>query len=229
LYEADKLARCILRNRDLIGRDYPFAVTINFKAQLWPDEIKALWTKVCRKLKSLGLVALWVREPSRSNRCHYHLIVKSDLSKEVVRQIIHEAMPDPSVTPCYVYVAQVRNQYLFVRYLTKAKTAGNSNSKVTADKYRCRRLLFQIGLDLRKVGTIGRFWLKPKKQIWEDIIGQERRIGVGLGQPGIKGLALHVYEFLGRTLSLRRIERSMGYSATEPQIQAWADSVALVA
>ena len=229
LYEASKLARCLLRNRDLMGRDYPLAITINIEVELRPEEIKAIWTKVSRKLGALGLVALWVREPSRSNRCHYHLIVKSDLSVEVVKQIIGEAMPDRSVIPWHIYVDRVRSQYHYARYVGKAKTPGYLAGNMVADKYRCRRLLFRSGLDLRKVGTIGTFWELPKKQIWDDIIQLERRIGEGLNQPGIKELALHVYELLDATVPLSRIERSFGYSAFTPQTREWAASVASVA
>src|SRR5262245_11009164 len=70
LYEANKLARCIIRNRC----HYPWEMSINIEAELTIDEHKKLWAKACRVLKKRGMIALWIREPSATNRIHYHLI-----------------------------------------------------------------------------------------------------------------------------------------------------------
>lgn len=224
--EADKLSRCILRNRDLMGRDYPWAVSINVEVELWPKDIKAVWTKACRKLKARGVVALWVREPSTSSHCNYHLIVKSEMTEEALEQAIEEAMPDRDVIPWHKQVRRVRSQYHYARYITKAKTRGYLHGREVMDKYRDRRLLFQPGLDLRKVGTIGQFWEKSKKLLWQDIRDHEQRVGEGLEQPKIRLLARHVFDLIDGYYPLQRVERSFGYFATEPDVQEWADRVA---
>lgn len=225
LNEADKLSRCLLLNRKYMKQDYTWAVSLNVEAELWPQDIKAIWTKACRKLKARSVTALWVREPSPSNHCNYHLAVKNDISKAELEEAIEEAMPDRTDIPWHKHIRRVQRQYHFARYITKAKTKGIVNGKPVSDKYRAKRLLFQTNLDLKKHGTIGKFWEKPKKQLWQDIRDTEQRITDGLEQPKFRLLARHVYEMIGGYFPLKHVERSIGFHASEPSTQAWAERV----
>lgn len=81
-------SRCILRNGVLMNRPYTWELTINVEVELKPKEITDLWTKVCRKLKKYGVVALWVREPGPSNHCNYHLIVSTNQTKVDLEQSV---------------------------------------------------------------------------------------------------------------------------------------------
>jgi len=40
--------------------DYTWEVTVNFEQELSPDDIRDHWTKIARKLRERGIVALWV-------------------------------------------------------------------------------------------------------------------------------------------------------------------------
>jgi len=223
LNEADKLSRCILNNHALMGRGYTWEVTINVEVELPPEQIKSVCDKVCRKLRERGVVALWVREPSRTNRCNYHLIVKNEIPQAELARAIEESMPDRSELAYHKHIRPIVSQFHYARYITKAKTRGYINNREVADKYKRKRLLFRPHLKLRKYGTIGDFWEKPKKEIWQDIIEIEKRIAEGLAKPNIKKLAHHVHEMFGQCVPLSTVERSYGYMADEPNIRDWAD------
>jgi hypothetical protein len=220
-HEADKLSRCILRNRKLMGRNYTWAVAINIEKELSPADITSVWTKVCRKLREKGIVALWVREPSRSNRCNYHLVVKNDITRVALGDAFEKSMPDRSELPYHKHIRPIDSQYHYARYITKAKTRGYVRGRQVADKYGNKRLLFQPRLNLRKYDRIGDFWVKPKSRLWQDIIDIEKQIAEGLEKPNIKRLAKYVYEMLGEYVPLHKIERSYGYSADTPAIKDW--------
>ncbi len=223
IHEADQLSRCLWINRRLMKRNYPWAVTINIRKVLSPHDIKEVWKKACRKLREKGIVAFWVREPSRKNHCNYHLIVKSQASQTALENAIDESMPDRATLPYHKQVKPVISQWHWNRYITKAKTIGYIKGKKVRDKYRRKRLMFVPHLGLRKCGTIGDFWEKPKKEIWQDVIDTEKRIAEGLEKPNIRKLVKHVYEWLGGYVPIKRIERSFGYWADSPNIRGWAD------
>lgn len=223
IHEASKLSQCIVKNRRLMRRNYTWAVSINVEKELSPHDIKEVWKKVCRKLKARGVVALWVREPSKDNRCNYHLLVKSQTTDAALSTAIEESMPSRSELPWHKQVKPVKSQWYWPRYICKAKTTAYKSGRRIADKYGKKRLLFTPHLGLRKCGTIGDFWEKPKKVIWQDIIDREKRIAEGLEKPNIRKLVKHVYEWLGGYVPIKRIERSFGYWADSPNIRGWAD------
>jgi len=218
LYEADKLSRCILRNREYMGCDYTLEASINIHAELPPHLIKQTWDKAKGRMKEHGVTALWIREPSLSNHCNYHLLVKSNHSEEEFKQIIEASMPPRSPrsnVPFHKHVSPIDSQYHYSRYITKAKTAGVVNGKEIKDKYRNKRLMFAPRLGLKKYGTIGPFWEKPKKVLWDEIIEIERRVAEGKEKPGVKEKARQMYELLGGCVPLDQIERNYGYYAED--------------
>lgn len=217
--EAQKLSRCILENRKLMGRDYPWDVSINIEVELLPSEIKTLWSKVCRKMRQQGIEALWVREPSKSNHCNYHLIVKNEMPKTKLAAIIETAMPSRDEFPWHKHIDRIRSQFHYPRYITKARTKGVVNGKVVWDKYRDKRLLFKPKLGLQKAGTIGKFWEMPKEAIWQAVKDKEQRIADGLDMPNIRRYAKHVHDLLGGTVPIKKIQRSYGNAAHHLRFQ----------
>jgi hypothetical protein len=223
--EAKRLTLCILSNRDLMGRPYTSAVHINVSEELSPEQHADLWATACRKLRRKGVVALWVREPNKANRVHYHLLVKNAISKKALEQAIEEAMPDRKQVKWRKRVEAIKNEWYYAHYISKAKVAGHVKGKRVDDLYSKKRLLFKANLDMKKYGTIGDFWErgKTKKTLWQQIKDRERRIGEGLEDWSIRRLAKHVHDMLDGDVPLREIERSFGYWHDEPAVREWAD------
>ena len=221
--EANELSQCILRNRRLMRRGYAWFVTINIEAVLTPEEITALWTKAKRKLEARGVIAIWVREPSRSNHCNYHLIVREGMTKAQLEQVIEDSLPPRREIAYHKQVERVKDQFSLPYYITKGKMRGTVDGHVVPDGYADKRLLFKPNLGLRKYGTIGPFWVKPRKQLWEEIKALEKKIAEGLGQAGMPSLVRHFHEMFGETVPLRKIERSLGAHADSKSVQDWLD------
>lgn len=186
---------------------YTWSATINVEATLTPIEITEIWKKVCRKLNAAGVVALWVREPSRSNHCNYHLLVKSEQSQREVIKAIEHAMPDRGKIRWHKQVQPVKNQFQFIRYIAKARTQGFVNGKFVLDRHADKRLLFKPNLGLRKVGTIGKFWAESRAKIWADICAREKRIAEKRANPELRLLARRLHDLVGQDISLKKIER----------------------
>jgi len=228
IHEAKKWAMCVLRNRRLVKRPYTWAVHINLNGQVPPDQIAPMWEKTCRKLNGRGIVCLWVREPNRLNKLHYHIIVKSQISKADLKKAIEEAMPSRKGVKWRKRIEPIINEWRLCHYVFKAKVKGrNKKGVMVNDLYRDKRLLFKANMPFKKVGTIGDFWEggKNKTKIWEEIRAIEKQIAEGLNKPNMPMLVNHVYELIGNTLTLKHIERSLGYYADEPSVQQWIDKL----
>jgi hypothetical protein len=221
LYEANKLSRCLWENRRLMDHDYSWEVTVNIEAILTPKQITETWTKVCRKFRKHGVVAFWVREPSLSNHCSYHLIIKNNISREELVAAIEDSMPSRAKLPYHKHIERIKSQWHYVRYITKAKTAGFVDGRQVQDKYQSKRLLFASKLGLCKQGRIGDFWEKPPSEIWQGICDKEARIAKGLEQNGIRDLVNHVHSWMPG-VSERMIERQLGYHAESEAVKRWA-------
>ncbi len=227
LNEAKKLTACLLHNRKLARQPYTWFITIYVDVEMTPKAANDWWKKAARNLQRNGVVALWVREPTRSNKVHYHLILRSWRSKQDITRIIEESLPSRKLGRWHKNIKPVeKSDWRLLHYISKAKTAGETKSgKYVKDLYRRKRLLFKPGLGIRKHGTIGAFWVKGKEAIWNDIKAKEKRIAEGLEQPNVKRLAQHAYEFVGGAVSLRKIERSFGYYWDSPSTQNWIEQV----
>lgn len=225
LNEAKRLTSCILSNQRLMGRRYSWAVHINISDELSPDRHTRLWATACLKLRRRGATALWVREPNKANRVHYHLIIKSTISKKALEQAIEESMPDRNLVRWRKRVEPIKNHWHLAHYITKAKVGKTIDGKVVQDVYGKKRLLFKANLNMKKYGIIGQFW-EPgvsKKKLWQQVIDRERRISEGLEDVRIQRLARHVHWMLDGYWSLKHIERSFGYWHDEPVVQEWAN------
>ena len=163
--EANQWAMCVLRNRKLMKRPYSWVVHLNLNEELPPKTIKDMWPKVCRKLKGRGIVALWVREPNSLNKCHYHILIKSMISKTALMRAIEESMPSRQVVKWRKRVEPIKKEWRLCHYIFKAKISGhNKKGNFVKDLYRSKRLLFLAKLKFKKVGTIGAFWGAGQKQ-----------------------------------------------------------------
>lgn len=223
--EAKKLTMLILRNRESMGRPYTWHVTINVEKVQAPKRITALWSKACAGLRRRGVVALWVREPTKSGKVHYHVIVKSQIRRPALERAIKESMPPRAETGWHKRIQPVMSDWQLAHYVTKAKLPGWVGGKRVDDYYARKRLLFRPKLGLVKSHTVGAFWEKPKASLWREIVDREKRIGEGLDRPGVQALVDHVYDLLGGTVDRRRIERSFGYHSTSDGVRGWAERV----
>jgi hypothetical protein len=229
LAEARQLARTLIDNRRLMGRSYSWHLTINVEVVQTATQITDLWVKACRNMRLKGLVALWVREPTCSGKVHYHLVVKSRIGQRALRGIIRDSMPDLGVKApsgrrrlgWHMKLQPVTDDWQLVHYVSKAKIAGCVKGVKVDDYYKNKRLLFSSNLKLKKYGTIGDFWERPKAALWQDVKDKEARIADGLKNPDVRRLARHVHDLLGGYVPLKDIERNYGYNADDPMIRDW--------
>lgn len=227
LNEAKKLTTCLFRNRKLAREPYTWFVTIYVDVVMQPKAVNDWWKKAARNLQRKGIVAIWVREPTSTNKVHYHMLLRSRHTQSQLTTIIEESLPSRKLGRWHKNIEPVEGgDWRLLHYITKAKTAGETKSgKFVTDLYRRKRLLFKPGLGIRKHGTIGAFWVKSKEAIWSDVKAKEQRIAEGLAQANVKRLAEYAYEFVGGYVPLRQIERNFGYYSDSPGIQNWIEQV----
>lgn len=227
--EAGKLRTLILLNRKLAGEPYTWHVTINFEQRLSPDEIKAQWDKVCLSLRRSGIIALWVREPTRSDKVHYHLILRNRIDRKALEKVIKAAMPQKlpgqKRAGWHKSIRPVKDDWQLANYVVKAKIGGYVKKRWVDDYYANKRLLFVTGLPFNKVGEVGGFWVKPKSKMWDSIKAVEERIDAGLKEPNIVRLVYHAHDLIDGYFPLGDIERSFGYASDSPAIQQWIEQL----
>jgi tetrahydromethanopterin S-methyltransferase subunit F len=225
--EARKLKTLILRNRRLMGEPYTWHVTINVETVQTPEQIADLWEKAKRSLRDSGIVAVWIREPTKSNKVHYHLILRNKISRKELEKVIKAAMPQKQPgqkrAGWHKSIKPVTDDWQLAHYVTKAKISGYVKGQWVPDYYMLKRLLFVTGLPFHKVGEIGKFWVKSKTKMWEDVKAVEKKIGEGLDKPNVKRLAAYVHDLIGGFIPLKDIERSFGLDADGPVVQQWIE------
>ncbi|MBL4886288.1 MAG: hypothetical protein JKY95_17380 [Planctomycetaceae bacterium] len=127
--------------------------------------------------------------------------------------------------PWHKHIDKINSTYYhYVRYIFKAKVKGFWKGKPVEDKWKHKRLLFKKNLSFKKVGTIGKFWMKPKKVLWQQVKDVEKRIGEGLEQAGMEELVVHVAELTGEPI--KDVERTLGYYSDESTIKEWIETIA---
>jgi hypothetical protein len=194
---------------------YPLEAVIKFAGEMDVNEHEEVWTKYVRNMRRRGIVGMWVREPSRSNRIHYHMILAAPEAEAEAERTILESCPEeyqarlrkPHVKPIY-------DQHAICGYVCKAKAKGyDERGRYSLDKWENKRLLFAKRIKLKKYGTIGRFWCKPKEAIWREVIERER--GIGLHESEVYQAARHLHGLVGDDVPRRHILRSLAYAAWE--------------
>jgi hypothetical protein len=226
--KAKELTQCILKNRRLMKRPYRWFLTINFEDVMEPALIKSRWKTACDNLRDNGLIAIWVREPSRTNKVHHHLLVKNDISRKELAQIVEKSMPSRKTMRWHKMIKPVKKGWRLAFYLTKAKLSGVVKGQYVEDYYARKRLLFEANLGLKKFGTVGAFWEKPKKELWQEIAAEEKQIADALQQNNVSAYVQHLYDMLDGTVSLKELERSIGsLVARDPSFLAYIEQLAL--
>ncbi len=168
LKAADELARCLIKNAQ--SKPYTWLATINVHQTLKPDEHKAIWARIIRRLK--GLTAFWTREVSQTERIHYHLIITGNHKEQELRERLGLAVKDVGAS---IHVAQVKSVKAWCRYVVKARVAGlNDWGEPSSDKWASKRVLFTRHCGLSKHGCLGHFWATPLAQLKKQV-SQEKR------------------------------------------------------
>jgi hypothetical protein len=222
VYEANKMVSCLLLNEDLSDRQSRWKVSINIEVEMSVTQIKQLWNSVSRKLVKQGIIALWIREPSLSNHCNYNLIVSGEMSRDELAEAIETAMPNRSETPWHKWIRSIKTRsqlHFCLRYFLKAEPKGIGCPDTIKYEIKRKRLLFRKHLGLRKCGQIGKFWVKSKKELWEDIKDRESQIGSATKE--VKELAQEVAKVL--CINTKEVERNFCFRAETPVIQQWAE------
>ncbi len=225
--EAKQLTQCILKNRRLMRRPYRWFLTINFEDVMEPALIKSRWKTACDNLRDNGLVAVWVREPSKTNKVHHHLLVKNNVTEEELARIVEKSLPSRKTMRWHKMIKPVKKGWRLAFYITKAKLSGVVKGRYVDDYYARKRLLFRANLGIKKVGTIGAFWEKPRKEIWQEIAAEEQQIAEAIERQDIRRYIKLVYDLLGETVSMKAIERSIGLHANDPGLLAHIEKLAL--
>lgn len=228
--EAKKLTMCLLRNRRYMDESYTWAVHINFNEVLSPAKISTTWSAFCHNFRRRGVVCLWVREPNGLNKVHYHLVIKGQITRQVLAAAIESSMPPRSEVKWRKKIETIENEWRYFHYITKAKIAGRVKGKLLADMHQRKRRLFKPKLGIDKYGKVGEFWAngKSKKILWEEIRAVEERIADGLEDSNVQRLVDHVADMVGESVPRSRIERSFGYWSESPSVQDWINRLVVV-
>ncbi len=213
LNEAKQLARCLVENQRLRGENYALEAVVKFAPDLTLQEHDTVWKKATRNMKNRRVVGVWVREPSRSGRVHYHLLLVSPELPRVAGDTIKQAIPKAYRSRAVVHVDSVRDQFAMCYYVCKAKLPyiDPETGKYYRDRWAGKRLLFFREITLQKYGSIGRFWHTPKREIWKQIIGEERRLSQYRSEVYHEAQMLH--RLVGVEVSLNRIVRNLCWTA----------------
>jgi hypothetical protein len=207
-------------------RPYAWAVHINHTEKVPPEQVAEVWSAACHRLNRLGIVALWVREPNKLGKVHYHLLVKNHVGEEALKSAIEKAMPSRKVVKWRKRVEPIENEFCYAHYMTKAKVAGyDRKGNRVADRYARKRLLFKASLGFKKYGVIGRFWEpgKTKEKLWDEIKEEEKRIAEGLDKPHVRRLVQYVNDLTDGYVPMKKLERSFGNYADDPVVQGWIE------
>lgn len=108
--EAHRLSCCICRNLKYQPEPYRWRLTVHFHREMSVLEIRQVWAAACKKLQRRGVVALWVREPTPNNRCHYHLIVTRPVAKEALADALEASLPDRKDVRWHKHIRKMRSQ-----------------------------------------------------------------------------------------------------------------------
>lgn len=227
LREAKKLTTLLIRNRILMKAPYRWFLTVYVDFHQTPQETSAWWNKAKRNLARMGIDALWDREPTRSNKVHYHLLVKNPITEAQLAEIVEASLPPRKLGRWHKSIRAVgKSDWRLLHYIAKAKISGNTKTgRFITDLYAKKRLLFVKKLKIRKIGTIGNFWAKPKSTIWKEIVEHEKRIGDGLAKPKVRAIAKYAHDFLGGAVPLKKIERNFGFFWDSDGVQDWIEQV----
>ena len=98
-------------------------------------------------------------------------------------------------------------------YVCKAKIAyiDPETGEYYRDRWASKRLLFLREIALQKYGSIGPFWHTPKREIWNQIIAEERRLF--LYRSEVYQEAQTIHRLVSGDVSLNRVIRNLCWCA----------------
>lgn len=221
---ANSYASLLIDNEKLSCKPYRHFITIYIRKQLPIKTANQILSRCFGFLKRRGVVAFWVKEPTRKHKLHVHLLVNSQHTRRQLEQFIEQAMPSRKEIGWHKQVKPIiGSSFYWCFYICKGKIPGivKSTGKYSNDMFKRKRLLFAPGLRIKKVGTIGAFWHQPLGEMRKQKKMIEENIAHGLSQFGISDLAEHVYQFLEGTVSKNDIKRSFALHWNSHAIQKW--------
>ena len=220
-YESDQLSRCLMLNREYLlqqGEDYTFFVSLNFHLVLDPEAVKALWEEFTRNLRRKGFIGAWFREVSPTDHINYHLLARSHagLSKQDMTKLIGDCVPKGIPYHCQPEPFDACRAYYACRYVTKAKTPKYVDGRLKSrDRWLGKRTFFLPDVGLQKYGKIGKFWVKPKDDLWQEIKDKEKRIELGMAEDGAEELVEYLHDLTEGYFGRDQLRRRVGYHAQE--------------
>ena len=178
IHASEKEAQLLIRNPN--ASNYWLAGTLSIRANLSPDEHKRHYKVFANAIRQHDLILYWVREFDGDygdwwDDCHlhYHFIILRTLpykEKEHIRKLIKKSLPEIIRPICELYLEEIDNVVNYSRYILKAKAKNNE----TNDKHKGKRRLFPK-VKMKKIGFIGKFWAKNKKDIWQEVIDEMKK------------------------------------------------------
>jgi hypothetical protein len=215
-HAADCLVGALLHNAAL-GAKPKLALTINVLDELSAEDHKAHWSECCRRLKAAGIVGHWVREVNRRNRLHYHLSLLNDTGPDECRRIVEAALP--RTVPYRLHVQACDDYRGWFRYVCKAKTRRQ-------DQWAGKRVLFRPSTGLFKHGAIGRYWVKPKKQLWAEGKPARQQAQEGARTEGFHRVFKAAVDLVGDWFRPAEIRFRLAFYAQTDEVQAWSKQLA---
>jgi hypothetical protein len=201
-YESRQLAQAIILNERYRPQRYARHCTVNFPGICDVKLVKQVWGRVTRSLRRSGIVALYIAEPSKANHIGYHLVIASNPSEATLRKAFRQAIP-PDAT---YTIQRIRSTVNLAYYVAKA-----------GHRHERKRLLFAPHITLNKHGTIGAFWGKPKKALWQEIIARERKVSALRHDPTIRMVTDYLYALVGGATKWQRILRQFATRQPHPE------------
>lgn len=226
--EAKKWVYGVIQNSFLMKRPYKWVLHLNLNSHVLPKDVSPMWQKVCESLKGQGIIALWVREPNRENKIHYHIIVKSNVTKKELNRAIKKAMPPRSVANWRSRPERIKSLGKLANYIFKAKVSGfDENGNWVADLHAPKRLLFIAKLPFKKVGSIGKFWESGMSvpKFWDQLKAKEEKKRIGLMDSDIRHLCRYVFELFDGHVPRAAIERQFGLNAESHVLREWIEKL----
>lgn len=156
------------KERDLLILNSKYApythfLTLSFLDYLEPEQLKGVWGKIARYLRTQKAACYWWLEITRQNRWHYHLLFTTTHEPEQLKAGLKQVIGELRTT---IAIRDSYNTEGVAGYIVKAKTQGTTkDGRYTRDLSAYNRVGFAPGVLLNRVGAIGSFWAKKKSEL----------------------------------------------------------------
>ncbi len=224
LVEAKRELSCLVANERLLGRPYTWLITLNITEVMKAHEVNRLWAMVARRLRRAGVVGYRVAEVNADNLVHFHLLLSSQHTETELRDIVDEASAD---LPLRKHMEQVRSSYGTAGYILKAQVEGMSSNgkRVLKDKHGSKRTLFQPHTGIRKIGVVGKFFVKSKTELRAEMQKYAKQQAEAMKSLSKQRLVNHLFGFFGGYYSRAELTRLIAKHGNEEAFRSWADKL----